>query len=763
MRWLQWLIMLFVTAAIMLASVPPLRAQTVASGDALPGAGDVATDDNPPITVTSTVNGMTVGFAREYGKTTIWLRVCADAPNFQMRSEQVGAWQTEIFHRTAASGGCSPNPTSWWRMVFNIDAGTGTAFRIYGTANDAILSEEAFMRRAARTTCFVTGYGTGYCTPDTMRHTAPEGAIDEPVAGATIQGQALIRGWVVDGGSWNGTGVNEVRVALNGTEVGTAAYGEARGDVAAALGDPRFTASQYRYTLDTTRFANGPAILQVRYRLAHTGAWFSIDRQVTINNPQPGNRPPNPPILLEPAAGATTATAAVRLQVQDGGDPDNGPRPYRDYFFQIAKTDGSWSAESGWIGDPFWNVTLPTAGVYRWQVLAGDGAVGSAWAGPRDLTYAPPSSDRILNVRYVDQVFAQRVPLNNYWVYCGPATLAMLLHFYGVEQRDVFSNRAPTVELAREMGVGIYGTPGGAIPAALKRRGLNSRSLPISVDAIRSALAEGHPVILSTRNPNHISLIIGVRANGNFVVHDPMGGKNWARFAWKSDGNRNDQPWARFFDAPREKGATLPDKGQYVEYSYSELAGMGIQYLLQVTGASPAPQARTAQVNTTNGTFIGQDVRITFGDTQAALASTTMMSLTHIPQREPDYPIDGYTNPVAVFRLSAQDAAQQPVERLAEQFTIQVDLDPLLFTYWNERTGSSSGQFDRTRPAMRALPITEALVLAVWDSTQETWVPLPTTVDPENHQVTAQSAQFGAYAVLTRPDPFLVFLPTLRR
>lgn len=747
-------------------SLPVARAEPI--GSAIPGNALEGRGGEPEIGMVSTIHGMQVGFAREYGKTTIWLRICADSPNFQMRSELVGGWSTEVFHRTAASGGCSPSPTSWWRMVYNIDAGTGARFNIYGTANDAVLSEEAFIRRAARTTCVVTGYGTGDCTPNPnlppgIRFTAPEGAIDEPAAGATIQGQVPVRGWVVDGGAWDGTGVSEVRVELNGAEVGTAIYGEARGDVAAHLGDSRFTASQYRLTLDTTRYTNGPATIRVRYRLSHNGSWHTLDRSVTINNPRPGNLAPNPPILLEPADSAAVTTARITLRVQDGGDPDNGPRNYRDYFYRIARADGSWSAESGWIIGTSWEVTLPSAGAYTWQVMAGDGLVGSVWAGPRGLTYTTPPRDTILNVRYVDQVFAQRFTLNNYWVYCGPSTLAMLLHFYGTERRDVFTDRAPTVELAREMGVGIYGTPAGAIPAALRRRGLSSEGLPISAEAIRASLVAGHPVLLSTKNPNHISLIIGVRENGNFVVHDPMGGRFWSRSPWVRDGNRNDAPWTPPFDTPRTKGATLPDQEVYVEYSYADLASMGIKYLMRVTGAAPALQARTAEVNTAGGTFNGQQIELRFGAAQTAALTAGMISLTHTPQRTPEHALGGYNNPVAAFRLSALDANQQPIRRLDQRFTIQVDLDPLLFDYWEDRSGSTSGQYTQGRPASAPRPITNALILAVWDSAQQAWVALPTTVDPETHQVSAQSAQFGDFAVLTRPDPFLVFLPMLRR
>ena len=116
-----------------------------------------------------------------------------------------------------------------------------------------------------------------------------------------------------------------------------------------------------------------------------------------------GNIPPNVPGLVAPAEGATTSAAGVTLQAQDAGDPDNGPRNYRDFFFQIQKTDGSSPQESGWR-DATWGVTLPAPGNYRWRARADDGADGSAWSAWRGLSYyVPPSTPRLtINPNSVD-------------------------------------------------------------------------------------------------------------------------------------------------------------------------------------------------------------------------------------------------------------------------------------------------------------------------------------------------------------------------
>src|SRR5262245_7858801 len=75
-----------------------------------PGDGTSVGQEHPQgITPQSTINGMQISFSQEYGKTSIWLRICAGGPNFQLRSELVGGWLSELFLRTQASGGCSPS------------------------------------------------------------------------------------------------------------------------------------------------------------------------------------------------------------------------------------------------------------------------------------------------------------------------------------------------------------------------------------------------------------------------------------------------------------------------------------------------------------------------------------------------------------------------------------------------------------------------------------------------------------------------------
>ncbi len=262
-----------------LGLLPPLTASTLAAN---PGDG-LAVEGNGP-TLTSTVNGIEIMFGKEFGKTTIWMRVCADAPSFQLRSEQVGQWMTEVFYRTATAGGCSPSPTSWWRMVYNADPNPSQIFRIFAYASDVVLTEPEFMTRAARTDCYVTAYGAGFCTPGNPVPPWPNarGAIDQPTEGQSVVGSVSVGGWVADAGAFSSPGITDVHVAVNGTFVGAATYGGSRPDVAAALSDSRFTNTGFAFSFDIASFSPGPTTIQVGFRRALDGVWTTMERHIVI-------------------------------------------------------------------------------------------------------------------------------------------------------------------------------------------------------------------------------------------------------------------------------------------------------------------------------------------------------------------------------------------------------------------------------------------------------------------------------------------------
>lgn len=112
------------------------------------------------------------------------------------------------------------------------------------------------------------------------------------------------------------------------------------------------------------------------------------------------NRPPNTPKPISPADGSYVNSRTLALQWQDAGDPDNGPRTYRDYYAEIWKPDSSWQQTLSWTTATNWSVVVPSDGTYQWRVRAGDGAAGSTWSGPWQVvidTIAPGGSTTINN------------------------------------------------------------------------------------------------------------------------------------------------------------------------------------------------------------------------------------------------------------------------------------------------------------------------------------------------------------------------------
>ncbi|MCA0351451.1 MAG: C39 family peptidase [Chloroflexi bacterium] len=247
----------------------------------------------------STVHSLPIFFIAENGKTTIGLRICADSPNFQFRSESVNNWRSELFHRAGSSGGCTPNASGWWRVVINAQANTGEVFRIYATANDGILSEEAFMQRAARTDCRITGIGVGSCSPaQPAAVSVPVGDINEPLENQVVFGQINLRGWAGDLGSINGTsGVDAIEVRLNNSLINAVSTGQPRQDVQDAYGDMRFRNTGFLASINIRALPVGAATLHIRYHSTISNSWHNIQRRIYISlaAPSPPPTPPPPP------------------------------------------------------------------------------------------------------------------------------------------------------------------------------------------------------------------------------------------------------------------------------------------------------------------------------------------------------------------------------------------------------------------------------------------------------------------------------------
>lgn len=272
-------------------------------------------------TAESTITNVGIFPIAGNGTTDIAVAVCADSPQFQLRSEQAGVFLSEIFAR---STGCPTGVHNSWRAV--VGAVPGETFTIFLWASDQLPNETGFMQRAARYTVTVTGHGS--ISTQRQPHAAPSGSLDSPAQGARLSGTVTGSGWALDAASWNGPGVDQAEVWVNGVRNGPAGYGQQRNDIAAAFGDPRFAASGFSFQLDTTKLTNGPAQIEVRYRSSATGQLSTLSRSVTIANATVGDivDPPSPPV--DPEAWPVPYFAQ--------GNPNWGGQVMRSCGLQIA-------------------------------------------------------------------------------------------------------------------------------------------------------------------------------------------------------------------------------------------------------------------------------------------------------------------------------------------------------------------------------------------------------------------------------------------
>ena len=106
----------------------------------------------------------------------------------------------------------------------------------------------------------------------------PFGSVDTPASNAQLSSAINVAGWALDD-----VAVAKVDVAVDGILAGTATYGGSRPDVAnewpnapAAIG--------YNFSLDTTRFSNGPHVIEVRATDTSGNVAVFPDVPVTVQN-----------------------------------------------------------------------------------------------------------------------------------------------------------------------------------------------------------------------------------------------------------------------------------------------------------------------------------------------------------------------------------------------------------------------------------------------------------------------------------------------
>lgn len=89
----------------------------------------------------------------------------------------------------------------------------------------------------------------------------------------------MINGWFLDG-----NGVKKVEVLVDGTVLGTASYGDERGDVARVYPTYNNGNSGYHYNLDTTKLTNGRHTIVIRETGNNNWQTSLSGRKITVSN-----------------------------------------------------------------------------------------------------------------------------------------------------------------------------------------------------------------------------------------------------------------------------------------------------------------------------------------------------------------------------------------------------------------------------------------------------------------------------------------------
>lgn len=126
------------------------------------------------------------------------------------------------------------------------------------------------------------------------------------------------------------------------------------------------------HTTMAARFADES--VKVHNGVPRAGSSYRVD---SVEIP---NVPPNVPKLLAPEDQLFIPSRTITLRWEDMGDPDNKPRPTRDFFVEVFDSSGALITQSGWQNPSSWTITMPHDGRFSWHVKSGDGAVGGSWS-----------------------------------------------------------------------------------------------------------------------------------------------------------------------------------------------------------------------------------------------------------------------------------------------------------------------------------------------------------------------------------------------
>ncbi len=114
--------------------------------------------------------------------------------------------------------------------------------------------------------------------------------VGEPPAGGTVTNAGILTGYAIDKNSFGGTGVDAVRLYLDGPEgigsyLGQAQYGLDRPDVGSYFGDPRFRPSGWRHALNAWSTLAGPHQLYVYVHRVNDEVWQQMPAHSIVVQP----------------------------------------------------------------------------------------------------------------------------------------------------------------------------------------------------------------------------------------------------------------------------------------------------------------------------------------------------------------------------------------------------------------------------------------------------------------------------------------------
>lgn len=679
----------------------------------------------------------------ENGSTSMLVRVCGTGPREQIRAENVGPgayWISQIYNYSdPINNSCDPAPGyGGWRLV--VGGQPGNQVRILTLVTDSHLPEAEFMRVARRDFCTVASLGNVSCSQiadyplevynnanyaNTWCYSANAGAANVAAScNDQISSLILQPGWSV-------RVYKEANQPVNGPS-------------------QCFTASDS--DLSDNTYDDGTAIND-------TISSFVLYQQASC------------PVLSNPVLQVSPTSLGFNATL-GGGNPAaqsfNISNSGTGTLNWTASDDAAWLSLSSTSGtapatvNASVNISGLSAGPHNATItISSSGASGS----PKTVgvTLNINSSGTTLNVRYVDQVYVQQSPecflengkWNCYWNDCGPASVAMALHYEGKETRDVLNDRQATLDLICD--VKVRGDCRGASSSGKMLNTLtNKKGLQAYIDwsptfsEIKQNIDNGHSPILSVWNNQHIIVGIGYKDTGAIVVNDPFGGYRW----WSTGSPRN------------EPASTSPKlNGKSIEYSSINNLDMnsGYAYAIFITGPAPARLTATTTVGVAGGVITSEGIQIDFPPSSAGFLQplSSPFTVTYTPQASPTHPLNGFEAVLTSLRLNAIDTNNQPVLTAKAPYTFKINVNLSIIENWDKTGGEIAT--DRTPGPLDSTVTGKVMpVLARWDDNLQQWTIIPSTFDTTNGQLIAQSDQFAEFAVLIQRQTN-VYLPIIAK